>query len=739
MSFRSAVRSLAAALLLSLSWATAAAELPEGAPARLDRLARLWGEVRFRHPWILTRGADWDGALLATIPRVLDARTPADEHAALAAMLDALRDPGTAMAPLAATSPRPSPTTWRWEGDAVLVVRAGVPTDWESASEEGQRLSAEIEKAKGVVIDLRRQPPVVTGVANAGDLLDLIAPALSGGRSPRPQLRSVVHSGYRPQRGVTSGGYSTSLLTEPGDGAPPGGPGPSRRIAFVADRTSPITGLVPVLQAAGRAVLVAEGTPDDSYMGGTTVDLGQGLSAVVRVAEIDPPLRVDFPFPEGAGDAAIDRARAWVSGGSAPPAPALQAEAATLTWTPDRDWPEARPPSLPLRLLALIRLWNVIRFFDPYLALLDEPWDGQLARHAPAFAAAESAEAYELAVAALAARLQDTHVRVGGPELRERFAGRLAADVLLVEGRATVVRTGPAAAAAGLRVGDVIESVDGAPLLDRARALERTTAASNPGGLALITLGRALAGPAGSVARLEVAGSRGERRVLEIPRTRPQDPAPPDPPGDPWRLLDGNVGFVDLVRLTPAQVEPMLKALGSTDAIVFDLRGYPRGVVWTLAPRMRTRTGDVAALFRRRLVGRDGEGSVDGGWYAFAQPIGSSSLPPYRGRSVMLVDERTISQAEHTGLFLEAAAGTVFVGSQTAGANGDVTNLVLPGGVTVSFTGHDVRHADGRQLQRVGLEPLVRASPTVEGLRSGRDEVLEAALAFLRAKGTAPR
>jgi hypothetical protein len=255
----------------------------------------------------------------------------------------------------------------------------------------------------------------------------------------------------------------------------------------------------------------------------------------------------------------------------------------------------------------------------------------------------------------------------------------------------------------------------------------------------LITLGRALAGPAGSVARLEVAGSRGERRVLEVPRTRPQDPAPPDPPDDPWRLLDGNVGFVDLVRLIPAQVEPMLKALGRTDAIVFDLRGYPRDVVWTLAPRMRTRTGDVAALFRRRLVGRDGQGSVDGGWYAFAQPIGSSSLPPYRGRSVMLVDERTISLAEHTGLFLEAAAGTVFVGSQTAGANGDVTNLVLPGGVTVRFTGHDVRHADGRQLQRVGLTPLVRASPTVEGLRAGRDEVLEAALAHLRSQAPPAR
>jgi C-terminal processing protease CtpA/Prc len=510
-------------------------------------------------------------------------------------------------------------------------------------------------------------------------------------------------------------------------------------VAVVADRTSPITGLVPVLQDVGRAVLVAEGRPDDSYIAGLPVDLGNGLSAQVRIAELDPPLRVDIPFPEGSGDEAIQAARAWVSGGPAPtPAPA-SGSPAPLVWSPDRDWPEARPPTLPMRLLALVRMWNVIRFFDPYLALLDEPWDGQLVRHASVFAAAETEEAYELAVASLAARLQDTHVRTNGAVLRARFAGRLPAQILLVEGRATVLRVDPGASAAGLRVGDVVETVDGAPLLQRARDLERTTSASNPGGLAWLTLSRALAGPAGSVARLDVAGPGDVRRVLDVPRTRPDDPTPSEPPGDPWRLLDGNIGLVDLVRLTPGQVEPMLEALGSTDALVLDLRGYPRGVAWTLAPRMKTRPGDTAAVFRRRLVGNQDPGTVDGGWFAFAQAIGASERTPYRGRSVMLVDERTISQAEHTGLFLEAAAGTVFVGSQSAGANGDLTNFALPGGVTVSFTGHDVRHADGRQLQRVGLQPLLRAAPTVEGLRAGRDEVLEAALAHLRSQAPPAR
>jgi C-terminal processing protease CtpA/Prc len=97
----------------------------------------------------------------------------------------------------------------------------------------------------------------------------------------------------------------------------------------------------------------------------------------------------------------------------------------------------------------------------------------------------------------------------------------------------------------------------------------------------------------------------------------------------------------------------------------------------------------------------------------------------------MLIDERTQSQAEHTGLFFEVANGTMFVGTPTSGTNGDITSFVLPGDIGVTFTGQGVRHADGRQLQRVGLQPHVLVAPTIEGIRAGRDEVLEAALVYL--------
>ena len=71
----------------------------------------------------------------------------------------------------------------------------------------------------------------------------------------------------------------------------------------------------------------------------------------------------------------------------------------------------------------------------------------------------------------------------------------------------------------------------------------------------------------------------------------------------------------------------------------------------------------------------------------------------------MLIDESAVSQAEHTCLFFETATDVTFIGGPTTGANGDVTNTVLPGGIYVNFSGHSVRHIDGRQLQRTGISP----------------------------------
>jgi C-terminal processing protease CtpA/Prc len=70
----------------------------------------------------------------------------------------------------------------------------------------------------------------------------------------------------------------------------------------------------------------------------------------------------------------------------------------------------------------------------------------------------------------------------------------------------------------------------------------------------------------------------------------------------------------------------------------------------------------------------------------------------------------------------------LLVGSNTAGADGDASAIVLPGDLRVQFTGTGVFYPDRRPTQRIGLVPDVRVTPTIEGIAAGRDEVLEEAV-----------
>ncbi len=79
----------------------------------------------------------------------------------------------------------------------------------------------------------------------------------------------------------------------------------------------------------------------------------------------------------------------------------------------------------------------------------------------------------------------------------------------------------------------------------------------------------------------------------------------------------------------------------------------------------------------------------------------------------------------------KSANNTQFIGTPSAGADGDVSNFVVPGGITISYSGQDVRHANGGKLQRLGLQPAVSIAPSINGIRAGHDEVLEKAIAYL--------
>jgi hypothetical protein len=73
----------------------------------------------------------------------------------------------------------------------------------------------------------------------------------------------------------------------------------------------------------------------------------------------------------------------------------------------------------------------------------------------------------------------------------------------------------------------------------------------------------------------------------------------------------------------------------------------------------------------------------------------------------------------------------VVAGSTTSGADGNVSTVPLPGGFNFLFSGIGVFYPDHTPTQRVGIVPDIVVTPTIEGIRVGRDEVLEAAILHL--------
>jgi C-terminal processing protease CtpA/Prc len=782
--------------------APAAVAAPAIYPERIERLARvvrLWGTVRFHHPYLAYKDIDWDEALVAAAPRVLTAKDRLEFAAAVRTMLAALGDPATHLVDTTAASASaaygdteaPAPTTatappaseWprlRWVQDGVAVADVGPATAWSAAMEmreRGRRLGPEIAKAKGLVFDLR--PPGAGEVASFV-LLEPLAGFLASRHTHPPARRTLRHAGYRSQRpDLAAAGYSSYFETEIADDLVPAPAARPKRVVFVVGAGTSVPPLALALQRSGDGFIVFAGSPgewsEESVAEQVKVDLSEGLWAAVRLSELVPEpgwcgLHADLVVPQAApavrpedGAAAATRNQdpplaAAIGLAAAGPAPAA-APAGTSeprceplppgVWRPDRAYETMSAPDLGHRVLAVARIWNVIHYFYAYLELIGD-WDAVLPEFLLRMESAAGARPYALAVAEMMTHVADGHSQVTGGEV-DRFFGEAGVAVALrkVEGSYVVTAIGDTAEvrASGLEIGDVVEAVDGEPAAVRVERLSRYLPASTPAGLSA-KVGRVLlAGPEGSIAELTLSGRRGAK-LVKLRRSRADldagsfallyhNPFWSTASGESVRILPGNLGYVDLTRLTGQQVDGMFERLKATRAIIFDGRGYPNGTAWWIAPVLSSGSTAVAAQFREPVV--SAASAQSGTVTLFSQRLPRTEGFRYTAPTVMLIDERTVSQTEHSGLFFEAANGTRFIGSQTAGANGDVTYLTVPGGMAVRFSGHDVRHADGRQLQRVGLTPDVEIAPTLKGIREGRDEVLERAIRWLDGEGNGAR
>ena len=281
---------------------TPAVEKPsENQTERLAALGKLWGAVKFFHPFLAYRDIDWDGALVKAIPRVKAARTPADYRMAIAGMLEVLGDPATRVEMMSAEPPParaapapPADSTYFHVVDGYVVVDAASLTQAmaRGAASPGQvQLQAEIDKATGVVLDCR----FANAQPNNGQSFFLntfltgLLPMIVEGSASLGTARYRLHNGYPPQQGNSSGGYSSSFVSTTPN-VIVGQAKERKPLAFLVDEDTPeISAILSGVQAAGAAIvrIGRAGTSEGART--TPIPMPDGIRVTLRVADLVYP------------------------------------------------------------------------------------------------------------------------------------------------------------------------------------------------------------------------------------------------------------------------------------------------------------------------------------------------------------------------------------------------------------------------------------------------------------------
>ena len=402
----------------------------------------------------------------------------------------------------------------------------------------------------------------------------------------------------------------------------------------------------------------------------------------------------------------------------------------------EETYPSPATPDAGLRVLALFRYWNMVDYYFPYRYAIGEDWQRVLPEFLPQFIAARTPEQYRLTALALIARVHDTHANIFDDKILNEHKGNYQAPLWLrfVEGQAMVAGYYDDAlgAATTLKPGDVVVQVAGQPVADLVKVRQPITPASNEAAQLRNIAYDLLRGNTPQVALVVRRAGR------EFPVTVGRVPigqlnqgikyGTPDPKAPAWKLLPNNIGYLALGTIHTAELPDIMAKAQGTKGLVIDIRNYPSEyVVYALSKHLVSK--------RKAFLRFSGMDSRYPGAFRLStlMYVGAGSGSTYPGKVVILVDEISQSQAEFTTMALRTAPRATVVGSTTAGADGDVSDIVLPGNLRTAISGLGIYYPDGRETQRVGIVPDVEVKRTIKGLAEGRDEVLEKAVQLIEA------
>ncbi len=380
------------------------------------------------------------------------------------------------------------------------------------------------------------------------------------------------------------------------------------------------------------------------------------------------------------------------------------------------------------RLLGVAKFWNAVDSYSPNRNLTDRPWEDVLAEYiALAF---DRSISFSALYSRMVSELCDTHVNSWYVPI---FGGRFvplmcqfAEDRLFVTDTCSLVPN-------NFEIGDEIILIDSVSPIKRLDELAPYIPHSNRSSLlrdgsyaTLLTAKNEACveyvrgGKTYTTRISSVDGSKfvNRRFSSQNTSTKPE-----------FKEVAGGIGYINISNLTCKDEQDLENLLASCDKLIIDLRAYPAeyDVLHKLLPTFFFSQAREAAEVLLPQAHRPGS------FIRTTVSTRKTSDPDklYKGKVVLLVNAHSQSMSEYFTMFLQTIPGSVTVGSQTAGADGDVTRIQLPY-ASFNITGAGICYPDGTNAQRNGVKIDKVVEPSAEGMIRGVDEQLQAAIDYLQ-------
>ena len=382
------------------------------------------------------------------------------------------------------------------------------------------------------------------------------------------------------------------------------------------------------------------------------------------------------------------------------------------------------------KLLGLFRYWNMIEYFFPYRHLMDENWDEVLREFIPKMTAADDELSYKLTLLELITKVQDTHANIWQDSVISQFYGPRAIpiQVNMVEDQAVVVKVFESLNAnSTVSVGDVITHIDGKEVSQRVQEHQVYAPASNRP-TQLRDIARRLLRTDKNLLSITFQNEHGtfQEEIPTVDLTKE--------PLNYWsqqvsshQTIKNDIGYIYPGSLKEGEIDTIMNEFMDKKGLIVDLRCYPSEfIVFSLGKYLMPSP----TPFAKFTVGS----LRTPGQFVFRDSplqVGKENPNYFSGKVVILINELTQSQAEYTTMALRVAPRATVIGSTTAGADGNVSSISLPGGIETMSSGIGIYYPDGTEAQRIGIVPDVEMHPTIEGIRAGKDELLDKAIEMI--------